>query len=49
MDAQGFDVLTWRKGLTDDVDPDLFTDAAYTDETGRRHQWRVADASGFGP
>jgi integrase len=38
MDAQGFDVLTWRKCLTDDVDPDLFTDAAYTDETGRRHQ-----------
>jgi len=49
MDAQGFDVLTWRKGLTDDVDPDLFTDAALTDETGRRHQSRVADTSGFGP
>jgi len=45
MDAQGFDVLTWRKGLTDDVDPDLFADAAYTDETGRTHQWRVADTT----
>ena len=45
MDAQGFDVLTWRKGLADDVDPDLFTGAAYTDETGRTHQWRVADTT----
>jgi hypothetical protein len=45
MDAEGFDVLTWRKGLTDDVDPDLFADAAYTDETGRTHQWRVADTT----
>jgi transposase len=45
MDAQGFDVLTWRKGLAEDVDPDLFTDAAYTDETGRTHQWRVADTT----
>src|SRR5664280_1187118 len=45
MDAQGFDVLTWRKGLADDVDPDLFTDAAYQDETGRVHQWRVADTT----
>src|SRR5674476_1429938 len=31
MDAAGFDVLTWRKGLTEDVDPDLFAGAAYTD------------------
>jgi hypothetical protein len=45
MDAQGFDVLTWRKGFADDVDPDLFADAAYTDETGRVHQWRVADTT----
>jgi hypothetical protein len=45
MDAEGFDVLTWRKGLADDVDPDLFADAAYTDETGRTHQWRVADTT----
>jgi hypothetical protein len=45
MDAQGFDVLTWRKGLTQDVDPDLFADAAYTDETGRKHQWRFADTT----
>jgi transposase len=45
MDAQGFDVLTWRKGPAKDVDPALFTDAAYTDETGRTHQWRVADTT----
>jgi hypothetical protein len=45
MNTEGFDVLTWRKGLADDVDPDLFADAAYTDETGRVHQWRVADTT----
>jgi hypothetical protein len=45
MDAQGFDVLTWRKGLAQDVDPDLFADVAYTDETGRTHAWRVADTT----
>jgi hypothetical protein len=45
MDTQGFDVLTWRKGAAEDVDPDLFGDAAYTDETGRTHQWRVADTT----
>jgi hypothetical protein len=45
MDAAGFDVLTWRKGLAADVDPTLFTDLAYTDETGRTHAWRVADTT----
>jgi len=45
MDAQGFDVLTWRKGLAQDVDPDLFTDLTYVDETGRTHPWRVADTT----
>ena len=45
MDAQGFDVLTWRKGLAEDVDEPLFGDAAYTDETGRTHRWRVADTT----
>jgi hypothetical protein len=43
MDAQGFDVLTRRMGLAEDVDPTLFTDLTYTDETGRTHTWRVAD------
>jgi hypothetical protein len=45
MDAEGFDVLTWRKGLAEDVDPTLFTDAAYTDQTGRTHRRRVADTA----
>jgi Helix-turn-helix domain len=45
MDAAGFDVLTWRKGLAEDVDPTLFTDLTYPDETGRTHQWRVADTT----
>ena len=45
MDAQGFDVLTWRKGLTEDVDEGLFTDLTYVDETGRGHTWRVADTT----
>jgi hypothetical protein len=45
MDAEGFDVLTWRKGYAEDVDPTLFTDLTYTDETGRTHQWRVADTT----
>src|SRR5450759_4642728 len=45
MDAEGFDVLTWRKGLAEDVDPDLFTDLTYVDETGRTHTWRAADTT----
>src|SRR5664279_6054890 len=45
MDAAGFDVLTWRTGVAQDIAPDLFTDAAYTDETGRTHTWRVADTT----
>jgi hypothetical protein len=45
MHAQGFDVLTWRKGLAENVHPDLFTDVTYVDETGRTHQWRVGDTT----
>src|ERR1035437_10032764 len=45
MDAEGFDVLTWRKGSAENVDPDLFTDLTYVDETGRTHPWRVADTT----
>src|SRR5664280_2154472 len=45
MHAQGFDVLTWRKGLAEDVDPTLFGDVTYVDEAGRTHQWRVADTT----
>jgi hypothetical protein len=45
MDAEGFDVLTWRKGFAEDVDASLFTDLTYVDETGRTHAWRVADTT----
>ena len=45
MDAEGFDVLTWRKGSAEDIDPDLFDDLTYTDETGRTHTWLVADTT----
>jgi hypothetical protein len=45
MDAEGFDVLTWRKGSAEDVDEGLFTNLTYTDETGRGHTWRVADTT----
>jgi hypothetical protein len=45
MDAAGFDVLTWRKGSAENIDPDLFTDLTYVDETGRTHAWRVADTT----
>jgi hypothetical protein len=45
MYAEGFDVLTWRKGVAEDVDPDLFGDLTYVDETGRTHAWRVADTT----
>src|ERR1019366_5052633 len=45
MHAEGFDVLTWRKAPAENLDPDLFTDLTYTDETGRVHAWRVADTT----
>jgi hypothetical protein len=45
MAAQGFDVLTWRKVPAEDVDPDLFTDVTYVDESGCGHAWRVADTT----
>jgi len=45
MDAQGFDVLTWRKVLAENVDEGLFTNLTYTDETGRGHTWLVADTT----
>jgi hypothetical protein len=45
MDAEGFDVLTWRKVPAEDVDPTLFTDVSFVDESGRGHSWRVADTT----
>lgn len=44
MDGQGFDTLTWRKGRTEDIDPELFISVAFTDpETGLAHEWEAAD------
>lgn len=45
LHEHGFDVLTWRKGPTRDIDPALFTDVTFTDDTGRDHAWRVADTT----
>ena len=45
MDAEGFDVLTWRKVPADDVHPYLFGDVKFVAETGRTQQWRVADTT----
>jgi transposase len=45
MHAQGFDVLTWRKGPADDVAPEVFTDVSFVDDHGRTHTWRVGDTT----
>jgi hypothetical protein len=43
MDAAGFDVLTWRKGVTEDIAEDLFKEVTHTDEHGQERSWSVAD------
>ena len=43
MDANGFDVLTWRKGTTKDIEEKLFAEVSYTDEHGEEKTWSVAD------
>ena len=43
LDAAGFDILTWRKGRTADIDEHTFTTHSHTDEHGRVHTWRLAD------
>ncbi|QGH68393.1 putative transposase [Pseudactinotalea sp. HY158] len=43
MAARGFDVLTWRKGHTENVAGDLFAETVSIDETGREHHWILAD------
>ena len=46
MHAQGFDVLTWRKGPgAPDIDPSLFAEVTHTDDHGRQLKWRAADTS----
>jgi len=44
-DAAGFDVLTWRKGSSENIDLALFGDLTWLDEARRTHQWRVADTT----
>jgi len=41
----GFDPLTWRKQPAPDVDPTLFTDVTFTDDTGLEHTWQAADTT----
>ena len=43
LDAAGFDTLTWRKGVTADIDEHQFVEHTHTDEHGRTHTWRLAD------
>jgi transposase len=45
MAAQGFDVLTWRKGPAEDVGPEVFADVIHVDDHGRTHCWRVGDTT----
>jgi prepilin-type processing-associated H-X9-DG protein len=43
MAAQGFDVLTWRKGPVVDVEEAQFADVTHLDGAGLEHRWRAAD------
>ncbi|MDQ6739603.1 MAG: hypothetical protein M3021_04335 [Actinomycetota bacterium] len=43
MDEHGFDVLTWRKGTTEDIDENLFREVSHTDEHGETRTWSAAD------
>lgn len=43
MHAVGFDVLTWRKGPTPDIEAENFREEVFVDDTGRQHAWTLAD------
>ncbi|WP_427015474.1 putative transposase [Pseudarthrobacter sp. P1] len=43
MDASGFDVLTWRKGATEDIKEELFAEVSHTHDHGEEKTWKVAD------
>lgn len=45
MTAAGFDVLTWRKGNTEDGAEEKFVDVTYTGEQGRAHTWNSAEST----
>ncbi|MET3721871.1 putative transposase [Arthrobacter sp. UYEF21] len=43
MTENNFDVLTWRKGPTEDIDASLFTEVSHTDAHGQARTWEAAD------
>ena len=43
MAEKGFDVLTWRKGASKDIQQDLFKKVSHTDGHGEERKWSVAD------
>ncbi|MGH3431253.1 MAG: putative transposase, partial [Thermocrispum sp.] len=44
MAEAGFDVLTWRKGHTDDLPPEAFTEQGHLDQHGRTHTFTLAES-----
>jgi hypothetical protein len=38
MHAEGFDLLTWRKGPEQNIDSDLFVKVRFIEETGPEHR-----------
>lgn len=45
MAGKGFDVLTWRKGTTGDINETLFTEVTHTDGHGETRSWSAADTA----
>ncbi|MDI3196281.1 hypothetical protein QK290_17960 [Pseudarthrobacter sp. AL07] len=45
MSTAGFDVLTWRKGTTEDIGPSHFAEVAHTDAHGQTRTWEAADTA----
>jgi prepilin-type processing-associated H-X9-DG protein len=43
MDENGFDVLTWRKGGTENIPENLFAPVTYVDGHGESRTWIAAD------
>src|SRR6266513_3199164 len=41
----GFDLLTWRKGPSPDVQADVFTTITCADDRGREHEYDLADTT----
>ncbi|MGY2747667.1 transposase-like protein [Arthrobacter sp. UYCu723] len=43
MAEKNFDVLTWRKGITEDIGPSHFAEVTHTDGHGQTRAWNAAD------